>query len=36
VLKVARTCADLGGAPDIRGVDVAEAVQLRALDKTIC
>jgi len=36
VLKVARTCADLGGAPDIRIVDVAEAVKLRALDRTIC
>jgi magnesium chelatase family protein len=36
VLKLARTCADLAGAPDIRKVDVAEAVQLRALDKPIC
>lgn len=36
VLKVARTCADLGGAPDIRIVDVAEAVKLRALDRLIC
>ncbi len=26
VLKVARTCADLSGAPDIRTIDVAEAV----------
>ena len=33
VLKVARTCADLAGAPDIRTTDLAEAVQLRALDK---
>jgi magnesium chelatase family protein len=33
VLKLARTCADLAGAPDIRTTDVAEAVQLRALDK---
>ncbi len=33
VLKVARTCADLAGAPQIRRIDVAEAVQLRALDK---
>jgi magnesium chelatase family protein len=32
VLKVARTCADLGGATDIRMADVAEALQLRALD----
>jgi magnesium chelatase family protein len=36
VLKVARTCADLAAAPDIRRIDVAEAVQLRALDKAIC
>ncbi len=36
VLKLARTCADLAGAPDIRRIDVAEAVQLRALDKAIC
>ena len=33
VLKVARTCADLSHAPDIRIVDVAEAVKLRALDR---
>jgi magnesium chelatase family protein len=33
VLKLARTCADLAGEPGIRKVDVAEAVQLRALDK---
>jgi magnesium chelatase family protein len=33
VLKLARTCADLAGVADIRRVDVAEAVQLRALDK---
>jgi magnesium chelatase family protein len=36
VLKVARTCADLAAAPDIRRMDVAEAVQLRALDRAIC
>ena len=36
VLKVARTCADLGGAGDIRVVDVAEAVKLRALDRPTC
>jgi magnesium chelatase family protein len=36
VLKLARTCADLAGEPDIRRTDVAEAVQLRALDKAIC
>ncbi len=33
VLKVARTCADLAGVPQIRRTDVAEAVQLRAMDK---
>jgi magnesium chelatase family protein len=36
VLKVARTCADLSQAPDIRIVDVAEAVKLRALDRPTC
>jgi magnesium chelatase family protein len=36
VLKLARTCADLAGAPHIRRIDVAEAVQLRALDKLTC
>jgi magnesium chelatase family protein len=35
ILKLARTCADLAGAPEIRKMDVAEAVQLRALDKVI-
>jgi magnesium chelatase family protein len=34
VLKVARTCADLRGDADIRMTDVAEAVKLRALDRT--
>jgi magnesium chelatase family protein len=33
VLKVARTCADLRGDADIRMMDVAEAVKLRALDR---
>jgi magnesium chelatase family protein len=33
VQKLARTCADLAGEPKIRRTDVAEAVQLRALDK---
>jgi magnesium chelatase family protein len=33
VLKVARTCADLRGDADIRTMDVAEAVKLRALDR---
>ena len=36
VLKLARTCADLAGEPGIRRIDVAEAVQLRALDKLAC
>ncbi len=36
VMKLARTCADLGGEPRIRKIDVAEAVQLRALDKLTC
>ena len=36
VLKVARTCADLGHAADIRIVDVAEAVKLRVLDRPTC
>ena len=36
VLKVARTCADLGSAADIRMIDVAEAVKLRALDRITC
>jgi magnesium chelatase family protein len=35
VLKLARTCADLAGMPEIRKTDVAEAVQLRAFDKPI-
>jgi magnesium chelatase family protein len=33
VLKLARTCADLAGAGDIRAIDVAEAVNLRPLDR---
>ncbi|HSJ06415.1 MAG TPA: YifB family Mg chelatase-like AAA ATPase [Longimicrobiales bacterium] len=33
VLRVARTIADLGGAPDIRAADIAEAVQYRSLDR---
>jgi magnesium chelatase family protein len=36
VLKLARTCADLAGHLEIRRIDVAEAVQLRALDKLTC
>jgi magnesium chelatase family protein len=33
VLRLARTCADLAAAPDLRTIDVAEAVNLRALDR---
>ncbi|HUY84186.1 MAG TPA: ATP-binding protein, partial [Steroidobacteraceae bacterium] len=33
VLKLARTCADLGGSARIDAMHVAEAVQLRALDR---
>ena len=33
VLKLARTCADLRGDTEIRRMDVAEAVTLRALDR---
>jgi magnesium chelatase family protein len=33
VLRLARTCADLAAATDIRMTDVAEAVNLRALDR---
>lgn len=36
VLKLARSCADLSGVGDIRRIDVAEAVTLRALDRIIC
>jgi magnesium chelatase family protein len=36
VLKVARTCADLSHASDIRIVDMAEAVKLRAVDRPTC
>jgi magnesium chelatase family protein len=36
VLKVARTCADLAGQSEIRVIDVAEAVKLRALDRPTC
>jgi magnesium chelatase family protein len=35
VLKLARTCADLAGAADIRSADMAEAVTLRVLDRVI-
>ncbi len=36
VLKLARTCADLSAAPNVRFNDVAEAIKLRALDRPIC
>jgi magnesium chelatase family protein len=36
VLKVARSCADLASAADIRIIDVAEAVKLRALERPTC
>jgi magnesium chelatase family protein len=34
-LKVARTPADLAGAPDIRTCDVLEAIQYRLLDRKL-
>jgi magnesium chelatase family protein len=36
VLKLARTCADLSAAPNVRFIDVAEAIKLRALDRATC
>jgi magnesium chelatase family protein len=36
VLKLARTCADLSASADVRFIDVAEAINLRALDRPIC
>jgi magnesium chelatase family protein len=35
ILKLARTCADLAGAEEIRCTDMAEAIKLRALDRPI-
>ena len=35
VLKLARTCADLAAVAQIESVHVAEAIQLRALDRPI-
>ncbi|MFH1491234.1 MAG: ATP-binding protein [Pseudomonadota bacterium] len=35
ILKIARTIADLEGAPDIRSQHVAEAIQYRTLDRRV-
>lgn len=35
ILKVARTLADLAGAPNIRATDLLEAIQYRSLDRQL-
>jgi magnesium chelatase family protein len=35
ILKVARTIADLEGAPDIKAVHLSEAIQYRTLDRRV-